>query len=442
MSSPNERIESFLLKWHVSDHLYTSLIAILIGILGGYGAVLFRILIRAFQYVFYQNDADFLEIADQIPFYAKLLIPALAGAVVGPIVYFGAKETKGHGVPEVMEAMALRGGRIRSRVAVIKILASAITIGGGGSTGREGPIVQIGASVGSSVGQFLKVSQDRQRTFLGCGAAAGIAATFNAPIAGVFFALELLLGDFGVSTFAPIVIASVAATTVSRYHFGNFPAFVVPPYELVSYWEYFFYGILGLLAGLVALLYILSVYKAEDLFDRMPIPDYTKGAVGGLILGSMLLVYPHLFGVGYGTIDLCLMNRLTIGLLFVLIFAKIAATSITLGCGMSGGVFAPALMIGALTGGFFGQVLNMVAPQITASSGAYALVAMGAVVAGATHAPIMSILIMFEMTSDYHIILPLMLSCIASSLVASTLKKGSIFTTKLRRKGINLHMGR
>ncbi len=425
-----------------NEYLYTSLIAILIGVLGGYGAVLFRLLIRTVQFLFYQNGDDFLHFASDVPVVLKILIPAVAGAIVGPMVYFWARETKGHGVPEVMEAVALKGGRIRTRVAFLKILASAVTIGGGGSSGREGPIVQIGASVGSTVGQVLRASEDRRRTFVGCGAAAGIAATFNAPIAGVLFAVEILLGDFGVSTFSPIVLSSVTATIISRYHFGDFPAFIVPPYELVSMWEYLFYGVLGILAALTAVLFVKTLYATEDLFDRAPIPEYLKAVPGGLMLGGMIVFLPHVFGVGYSAIESSLTNNLPALLMFVLIFAKILATSITLGSGMSGGVFAPSLMIGAMMGGWFGKTLHAYFPAVTATGGAYALVAMGAVTAAATHAPITAIVIIFEMTSHYQIILPLMISCITATLLATVLMEGSIFTLKLKRRGVDLHMGR
>ncbi|MBI4775895.1 MAG: chloride channel protein [Deltaproteobacteria bacterium] len=427
---------------HINEHIITSLLAIIIGILGGYGAVLFRHLIRGVQFLFYQNGSDFLQFAAEVPFYIKIAMPALAGAIVGPLVHFWAREAKGHGVPEVMEAVALKGGVIRRRVAFAEILASAISIGGGGSVGREGPIAMIGSSVGSSVGQILRVSRDRQRTFVGCGAAAGIAATFNAPLGGVLFALEILLGDFGVSTFSPIVLSSVTATIISRYHFGNFPAFAVPHYEVVSYYEYPLYFALGIVAALVAILFVTILYKSEDLFDEVPIPEYLKPILGGAIVGCMLIVFPQVFGVGYGAIDLSLTNKLAATILFTLIFVKIAATSITIGSGMSGGVFAPSLMIGAMAGGWFGQVVHSLFPDLTATGGAYALVAMGAVVAATTHAPITAILILFELTSQYQIILPLMISCITAALLAGALKKGNIYNIKLLRRGVELHMGR
>jgi CIC family chloride channel protein len=426
----------------MGDHLSMSIIAVIIGVLGGYGAVLFRWAIQFFQRLFYGDASEFLEMAWSIPWYVKLTMPVIGGAVVGPLIYFGAREAKGHGVPEVMEAVALKSGFIRARVSAVKILASAVSIGCGGSVGREGPIVQIGSAVGSSVGQLLKVSRDRLRTLVGCGAAAGIAATFNAPIAGVLFSIEILLGEFGVATFSPIVLASVTATTISRHYFGDFPAFIVPGYAVVSRWEYLFYLGLGVAAGLIAVLFVITLYWFEDRFDDVPIPEYTKAMLGGLIMGVMIIFLPQTFGVGYGAINQALTGGMVWYMLLVLVFAKILATSITIGGGMSGGIFAPSLFIGAMVGGALGLAVNALFPESTAASGAYALVGMGGLVAAATHAPITAIIIIFELTGNYTIILPLMITCISSTVLATMLKKGNIYTIKLRRRGVVLHRGR
>jgi CIC family chloride channel protein len=426
---------------HMHQHVYLSFVAIVIGILGGYGALIFRYIIKATQYVFYQNTDDILTFAHSLPFYLKIALPALGGLIVGPLVYFGAREAKGHGVPVVMEAVALRDGHIRPRVALVTILASGITIGSGGSVGREGPIVQIGSSIGSTIGQMLKAPPLRQRTLVGCGAAAGLAATFNAPIAGALFAAEVILGEFGLSTFSPVVLSSVTATTISRYYFGDFPAFIIPTYKLVSLWEFLFYPVLGVIVGLVSLLFILTVNKSEDLFDALKMPEYLKPALGGLMLGCMLIVWPNVFGVGYGTINLSLKNQLPFIILLTLVFVKILATSITVGSGGSGGIFAPSLFIGAMTGGFFGYAVHEYFPLITADSGAYAMVAMGAVVAGTTHAPISAMIIIFELTSTYEIILPLMITCMLSTLITTSLKRDSIYTSKLSRRGVEITQG-
>jgi len=430
-----------LRRYRIDERLYTLIIAAIIGLLSGYGAVLFRFVIKMAQYVFYRSTEDILNFAHTLPPFAIVVIPALGGLLVGLIVHFGAREAKGHGVPEVMEAVALRDGRMRKRVAGVKILASAICIGSGGSVGREGPIVQIGSSLASTVSQVLDIARVHQRTMVGCGAAAGIAATFNAPIAGVLFALEVLLGDFGLASFSPVVLSSVTATTISRHYFGDFPAFIIPKYTLNSLWEFGIYPFLGVMAGLVALLFIVALYKAEDLFELLPIPEWLKPALGGLILGLVLSKWPHVFGVGYGAINKALLNNLPGLFLCLLIFLKIAATSITLGSGGSGGIFAPSLFIGAMTGGFFGWIANSLFPGIPASPGAYALVGMGAVVAGTTHAPITAILIIFEMSGNYKIILPMMITCILSTIITVSFKKGSIYTIKLLRRGVDIAGG-
>ncbi len=430
-----------LKKYRIDERLYVLIIAGVIGLLGGYGAVLFRFVIKIAQYGFYRNSNDILTFAHQLSPYTIIFIPAIGGLIVGFLVYFGAREAKGHGVPEVMEAIALRDGRIRKRVAAVKIAASAVCIGSGGSVGREGPIVQIGSSLASTINQLIDMPGIHHRTMVGCGAAAGIAATFNAPIAGVLFALEVLLGDFGVASFSPVVLSSVTATIISRHYLGDFPAFVIPPYNLNSLWEFAFYPFLGAMAGLVGILFILILYKTEDLFDVLPIPEWLKPALGGLMLGLILSKWPHVFGVGYGAINDALLNKLPGLFLALLVLLKIVATSVTLGSGGSGGIFAPSLFIGSMLGGAFGCLANTLFPGIPASPGAYALVGMGAVVAGTTHAPITAILIIFEMSSDYKIILPMMITCILSSIITISLNKGSIYTIKLLRRGIDIAGG-
>jgi CIC family chloride channel protein len=442
MTSPKNNAFERLKVAAFGRHLRILFLAIVIGGLGGYGAVLFRKGIKLMQYLFYQNSADILTFAAGVPAYLKVGLPALGGLIVGLLVTFGAPEARGHGVPEVMEAVALREGRIRKRVALVKILASGICIGSGGSVGREGPIVQIGSGLGSTVGQLLKLKGSQLKTLIGCGAAAGIAATFNAPIAGTLFALEIMLGDFGLASFSPVVLSAVFATSISRHYFGELPSFMVPAYSVQSNWEMMIYPFLGVLCGLVALLFVLSLYRCEDIFEKIPLPAYIKATLGGLLLGVMILYWPYVFGVGYGAINVALVDQLSIKLLLLLALVKILATSVTLGSGGSGGIFAPSLFIGAMTGGFFGTCVHQLFPAVTASPGAYALVAMGALVAGTTQAPITAILIIFELTNDYHIILPLMASCLISTIITSVLLKGgSIYTIKLLRRGVDIHSG-
>lgn len=436
------RFDRLLAKTQLTEQTVMILCGLIIGVLGGLGALGFKLLIKVSQRIFYGPGHDLLEIAQALPAHHKIIAPIIGGLIVGPIIYYLAQEAKGHGVPEVMEAVVIRGGAIRPRVVLVKALASATSIGSGGSVGREGPIVQIGSALGSSLGQLLKVSGERLRTFVGCGAAAGIAATFNAPIAGALFSVEIILGDFGLTRFTPIVISSVMATVVSRRFVGNFPTFKAPPYKLVSVFELAPYMFLGLLVGLLAYAFIFVLYRSEDLFDASPIPEQFRPAIGGLMVGVIGLFWPHVFGVGYESINRALHGELVWGLMGALILVKLAATAMTIGSGHSGGIFTPSLFIGAMTGGFFGYHLHHIFPAYTASSGAYALVAMGAMVAATTHAPITAIIIVFELTGSYSIILPLMSACIISTIVCSSLSGESIYTLKLARRGLSIVSGR
>jgi len=418
------------------------IVAIIIGVLAGFAAIGIRFLIKEISAFSFQGAGNVLENIISTPWYWILIIPAIGGLIVGPIIYFLAPEAKGHGVPEVMQAILLKGGNIRPRVAAIKAIASSITIGTGGSVGREGPIIQIGSSLGSMVGQFLRVPSKRMKTLVGCGAAAGIAAAFNAPIAGALFAVEIILMDFAIAQFSPIVISSVMATVVSHTFEGKFAAFVVPGYQLVSPQEIGFYFVLGGLAGIVSFLFIKLLYWCEDLFDnKLKLPEYINPVIGGLIIGAIALLFPQIMGVGYDTINNALYGNMIWYVALALIFIKIIATSITLGSGGSGGIFAPSLFMGAMLGFFFGHGVHTLFPEITATPGAYALVAMGGLVAGTTRAPITAIIIVFELTNDYNIILPLMITCIISVILSTKLTRESIYTLKLLMRNIGIKEG-
>jgi CIC family chloride channel protein len=426
----------------MTEHTFMIILAIIIGILGGFGGIGIRWLIKFISEISFPGPGNILQNILAIRWYWILIIPVIGGILVGPIITFLAPEAKGHGVPEVMQAILLKGGIIRPRVAFIKAIASAISIGTGGSVGREGPIVQIGSSLGSTVGQFFRVPTKRLKTLVGCGAAAGIAAAFNAPIAGALFAVEIILMDFAVAQFSPIVISSVMATVISHTFEGNLIAFLVPKYELASPYELIFYFVLGAIAGLVSFAFIKTLYFAEDVFDnKTRLPEYIKPAVGGIILGVVALLYPEIMGVGYETINLALKGEMLWYIAFILIFVKIFATSVTLGSGGSGGIFAPSLFMGAMLGYFFGSFVHQYFPLISATPNAYALVAMGGMVAGTTRAPITAIIIVFELTNDYRIILPLMITCIISTILSSKLSRESIYTLKLLLRNISIKEG-
>ncbi len=437
--------------------------ALAIGAGTGIGAVFFIGLIGVVERAFFSGGEQLL---GGLGRGLIILIPMAGGLLAGPIIAFFAKEAKGHGVPEVMQAIALQGGRIRPRVVVAKIAASALCIGSGGSAGREGPIVQVGAALGSSLGQWLNLSEERIRNLVACGAAAGIAATFNAPIAGVIFALEIIMGELHPQALGNVVISAVTASTLARVFLGDSPAFPIPKYQVQSAWEILLYAVLGLLAAIVAVWFIKLLYWFEDRFDEWTFPDALKPAVGGLLLGGLAFGYPivlgvgrltseqlgsglpvsanipHVFGAGFVVIEEALLGHTPFLLLLALIFLKPLATSLTLGSGNSGGVFAPALFTGAALGGAFGQVVEQIAPGLTAGPGAFAVVGMAAVFAGAARAPITAVLIVFEMTDDYRLIIPLMAGVIISTIVAEVMHRESIYTLKLARRGIRLQRGR
>lgn len=416
-------------------------LGVIVGACGGGASILFHWLIEQAQHIALGGPGPALELLPTLPWYWVLIIPTVGGLLIGPIVYGWASEARGHGVPEVIEAIQVRGGVMRPRVAAAKSVASAITIGSGGSVGQEGPVVQIGAAIGSILGQTLRMPTEHRRTLVACGAAAGIAATFNAPIAGAFFALEVILGNFAIAAFSPIVLACVVATVVSRAYFGNAAAFHLPEYTLVTWWELFPYTILGLICGLLAVAFIWFLYLAEDIFEASPIPPKLRPAVGGAILGGFLLLSPYLYGSGFGSLDALLHGDVVWQMAVALMGLKVLACSITLASGGSGGVFSPALFLGATTGYSVGWAINQINPDMTGPPEAYALVGMGALLSGATHAPLASLLILFELTNDYGIILPLMLAITVATISARALMTDSIYTRKLNRKGINLMRG-
>jgi len=454
----SSRISKILDRFQPSETAVLIGTAIVVGIGTGFGAVGFIRLIAIIQNMFFNGGEHLL------PFLGPMLIvliPMIGGLLAGPIISYFASEAKGHGVPEVMQAIALRGGRIRPRVVAAKIVASSLCIGSGGSAGREGPIVQVGAALGSSLGQWLRLSDNRIRNLVACGAAAGIAATFNAPIAGVIFAMEIILGELHLGDLGNVVISAVTASTIARIFLGEQPAFAITAdYGMGAPWEIFLYVLLGLLAASAAVGFTRLLYWFEDRFDGWNFPEALKPAVGGFLLGLLGLVFgyfisngsssgspssnniPYIFGAGFGVIEKTLVGDFPFWLLFVLIFLKPLATSLTLGSGNSGGVFAPGLFTGAVLGGALGKMLEVFLPGASINSGAFAIAGMAAVFAGAARAPFTAILIVFEMTDDYRMIVPLMTTAVTSLVVAERLMRDSIYTLKLSRRGIRIQRGR
>lgn len=424
-------------------------LAVGVGALTGLGAVGFRELITLFTRMFtgYDDYSGLGRVASQhwpsLGFWFLLFTPVIAGAVYGPIVHKFAPEARGHGVPEVMYAMAHQRGRIAPQVTVAKALASALCIGGGGSVGREGPIVQIGSAAGSAAAQLLRLPTARIRLLVACGAAAGISATFNAPLAGPFFAMELILRDFAAQSFGAVVLSSVVADVIGRAILGDHPFLTLPSFAVHSPVEYLLYASLGILAGAVGVLFSKVLYLVEDACDwAWRGPEWARPAVGGIALGALLIALPQMYGVGYPVLESAVEGKYLIPMLLVLLVGKMFATSLTIGIGGSGGVFAPTLFIGAMAGTAFGEAAHSLFPAVTESAGAYGLIGMGAALAGATRAPVTAVIILFELTGQYSIILPLMAAVALAAGTGHRLSRDTIYTAKLWRRGVDLEQPR
>ncbi|MEV6647990.1 chloride channel protein [Amycolatopsis sp. NPDC051371] len=420
-------------------------LAVFIGAGAGLGAIVFRWLITTFTHLF-SGQADYSDAGRAAhPWFPELgpwfllLAPVVAGLVYGPLVYKFAPEARGHGVPEVMYAVAERGGRIPVQVSAVKALASALTIGSGGSVGREGPIVQIGSALGSTLGRVTRLPESRLRVLVACGAAGGIAATFNAPLAGPFFAMELILRDFAAESFGAVVLASVTASVVGRAAFGNTAFLDLPPFTLRNPVEYLLFVVLGVVVGACGVLFTRVLYLIEDFCDWVwRGPEWLRPAVGGLFLGGLLLLLPQMYGVGYPVLQNAVEGKYVIGFLLLLLVGKIVATSLTIGIGGSGGVFAPSLFIGAMGGTAFGIVVHAWLPSLTASPGVYGLIGMGAAFAGAARAPITAVIVLFELTGQYTIILPMLTAIVIATATSRALSRDTIYTLKLSRRGVDL----
>lgn len=426
--------------WHMPEALILFGTASLVGVATGFGSVTFLWLLGHIQSWTLSLEATLGTVS------GRFLAMATAGLIVGLVSHVWSREARGHGVPDVMEAVALRGGQMRSRVTTLKVLAATLTLGAGGSAGWKGPMVQLGSAFGSGVGQILRFGSERVRTLVACGAAAGIAATLNAPIAGAIFAQEVILNNFTARYFGMVVISGVAASIVSRSFLGDQPAFAVPAYPLNHPAELGVYIVLGLLAAVVSVVFIHIFYRAEELFDGWPVPLYLRTVTGMLLTAALALPLPRwqVLGPGLPLIGETIAEdfNVSLGLMAGLLVLKLLATSSTLGSGNSGGVFAPSLFMGAILGGIVGRIAHNLWPGIVLHPGAYAIVGMAALFAGVVRAPITAVLIIFEMSGDYKLILPLMLATVISTLFAESLLRESIYTRKLRLRGVHLQGGR
>ena len=414
-------------------------IALIVGIVGGLGAILLRLtidLVYEFFFGFLLPHITFMVGRYNLGIVA---LPALGGLIVSPIIHAVAPETKGHGVPEVVDAVQRLGGRIRGRVAAIKILVSSITIGSGGSVGREGPIGQIGAAVGSFLGSVFRLSDSNVRLMVVCGLTAGISGTFVSPLGGAIFGIEVVYRGLAPHDVVPIFIASVVGEIVTGIVFGLRPPFSTPQYVIHNPVELVYFLPIGLIFGHFAIAWTHLLYLSEDLFDKLKVRGWSKPAIGGLMIGviGMLLFDYGILGVDYGVMESAIAGRIPVIMLLLVGILKIMTTGITVGSGGSGGIFAPSLYIGAMLGAAFAPFMSRL-PYAPSQPSIYGLVGMAALFAGAAKAPLTCIVMLPEITDNYYLFPVLMLACSASYFVSTVLMDGSIYTLKLKRRGIDV----
>lgn len=430
-------------RLNLSENAILLVFAVAIGCAAALGVVAFYWLIDVAYHVLFELPDRFLRNIDLLAW--RPVITALGLLLAWWIMHRIGHGKEGQNVPDVQLAVARRGGAIETRPALARTAASAVTLGGGGSAGSEGPVAVLGATVGSFVGQLFRFSPDRVRIMVAAGAAAGISAAFNAPLAGAFFALEEILGSLAIGAFPPVVVASVMAAVVSQAFYGNSPAITLPTeYGFESVVEILaFYPLLGVLAGFVGVLFVRTYFGAAPIIERLRVPPYVKPMIGGLLVGTIVFLSGGILASsGHLAFSLEQFARMEWYLLLLLVIGKILATSITLNSGGSGGVFTPALFVGAATGGAVGVALSEIFPALGLYPEAYALVGMGALVAAATHAPLTGILLVFEITNDYAIMMPLMLTTVIAYVVAKHIEQDSLYSGWLRRRGERIEQGR
>jgi len=417
-------------------------VAVLVGAAAGAGAILFWFVVAEIQGLLYAaGPTNLHSAAAGLPWWQLLLVPAVGGLAIGQFVHRYMIERRPQGVADVIEAAALRGGHLSPRNGLAAALVSAASIGCGASVGREGPIVHLGATLGSWLARRLRIPQGQVRRLIGCGVAAGIAASFNAPIAGAVFAIEVVIGKYTLHSFAPVAISTVIGTSVSRLYYGSEPAFSIPEHAATSLAQIPVYALLGILSAGVAIAFLRSVELSQDLFERLRCPARFRPALAGIGVGALAIVVPQVLGVGYETTSLALDELLSLELLLAILLAKLIASGLCLGGGFGGGVFSPSLFLGAMVGGAFGVIFESIYPEASAGYSAYTIVGMGAVAGAVLGAPLSTTLIVFEMTGDYALTLAVMLATITSSILVNDVWGRTFFRWQLERRGIELSFG-
>ncbi|MGD9827918.1 MAG: chloride channel protein [Hyphomicrobiaceae bacterium] len=418
------------------------LLALAIGIAVAYAALLFRLLIGFVQVFWLGTTSERVySAAMTLPWWWIIAGPTIGGLIVGLVLDRWVSGRRAHAVADVIEARAIRDCRIPVGVGLWSALVSAISLGSGASAGREGPVVHLGATLASAVEDLFRLSPGSRRTLLACGVAAAVSASFNAPLAGVLFAHEVILAHYAVRAFVPVVISSVAGAVIARLHFGNFPAFSVPGYQITSYLEFPAFALLGLTCAVVAIMFEFALMAGNRLAMRTPVPFWLKPTAGGFMVGLIALAFPQVLGVGYDATDMALKQQFPLMLLLALIVAKTVATSITLGCRFGGGVFSPSLYLGAMTGCAYGIIATSLFPEMASSQGLYALLGMGGVASAVLGAPISTMLIIFELTGGYEMSLALLLTISISNGLTQAVHGSSYFHWQLSSRGLSLQEG-
>ncbi|WP_416898038.1 MAG: chloride channel protein [Minwuia sp.] len=413
--------------------------AALIGLAVGYAAYGFRELLGIIQHLFYGTASEYLvETVRNLPWWHVMLAPAIGGMILALFLRYIMPGGRAQGVPDVIEAGMYNDGRMSFRAGIGAAAASALSIGCGASVGREGPLVHLGGSLAGVLAKKLHLNRVEGHSVLACGVAAGVAASFNAPIAGVIFAHEVVLGHYALRALAPVVISAVIGTIITRIHIGDFPAFLIPEYAILSFWEFPAFMMLGLVSGVMALVFFWSVGFTKDIYDALKLPEFWRPPVAGLLVGCIALLFPEVLGVGYEATDNALKQFYSLTALVLLVAAKMAATSISVAGGFGGGVFSPALFIGAMTGGAFGLIASYVFPELAAEHGLYAIVGMGAVASAILGAPISTTLIVFELTGDYRVTIAMMAAVVFAAILGRQFRYRNFFHWQLARRAVKV----
>lgn len=428
-----------LFRMSRSRGLLLALVAIPMGLVGGFAGIAIQRGVDLFQTLFYGTDSEQLvSVMVGLPIWMILLVPTFGGLCVGLYVHWFMGGMKAHGVPQVMAAAALGPSSMPLKQGFHAALLSCWSLGCGASVGREGPAIHLGASLASAFAHWFKTPEQTGRTLLAAGVAAAVAASFNAPLAGMFFAIEVIVGHYTFATMAPIVIASVVGTAISRAHFGNYPAFEPPGLVITSLWELPAFALLGVLAGVAAYLFVRAPFWTQALWQHTRVPAWLRPAAAGLFVGIVAIWLPKVMGVGYEGTNAAIANELSLSMLVLLTIAKLALTGICLGSGFVGGVFSPSLFVGATLGAAFGVVAAGIFPELASSPGLYALAGMGAVAAAVIGSPMSTVLMVFEITANFEAAIAVMIAVMVSSVLFWEMGGRSLFKSVLMMQGIDL----